>query len=290
MRHIIEIDRLTYRYPTAEKEILQDLSLAIEKGQLCSIIGPNGAGKTTLCNVIRGFIPHFYKGNLQGDVRIDGKSIKEATVGELALKVGFVFQNPFTQISGVAETVFEEIAFGLENLGVAASDIRARVEEVLTLTKIASLRDRHPLELSGGQLQRVALASIIVMEPEILVIDEPTSQLDPAGTEEVFEVIKRMKEKEKTIILVEHKMELIAEYSDQIVLLDEGKVVLEGSCDEVLTNVQVLQHGTQLPQYALLGMEMQKEGMPLPRIPITEEQAHREVAALLAQRRGDAND
>ena len=290
MRHIIEIDRLTYRYPTAEKEILQDLSLAIEKGQLCSIIGPNGAGKTTLCNVIRGFIPHFYKGNLQGDVRIDGKSIKEATVGELALKVGFVFQNPFTQISGVAETVFEEIAFGLENLGVAASDIRARVEEVLTLTKIASLRDRHPLELSGGQLQRVALASIIVMEPEILVIDEPTSQLDPAGTEEVFEVIKRMKEKEKTIILVEHKMELIAEYSDQIVLLDEGKVVLEGSCDEVLTNVQVLQHGTQLPQYALLGMEMQKEGMPLPRIPITEEQAHREVAALLAQRRGDADD
>lgn len=289
MTHIVEIHNLTYRYPTAETETLKDLSLTIQKGQLCSVIGPNGAGKTTLCNVIRGFIPHFYQGDFQGDVRIDGTSIRDLTIGELALKVGFVFQNPFTQISGVAETVFEELAFGLENLGVPASEIRTRVEEVLTLTNIEFLRDRNPFELSGGQLQRVALASIIVMDPEILVIDEPTSQLDPAGTEEVFEVIKRLKEKEKTIILVEHKMELIAEYADQIVLLNDGKKVMEGRCEEILTDEEVLQHHTLLPQYACLGMEMRKEGMPLDKIPITEQEAYHEVSAFLERKRGEAD-
>lgn len=289
MKHIVEIRNLTYRYPTAKQETIRNLSLSIERGRLCSIIGPNGAGKTTLCNVIRGFIPHFYKGDFQGEVLIAGKSTKEATVGELALKVGYVFQNPFTQISGVAETVFEEIAFGLENLGVEAEEIRARVEDVLKLTNIESLRDRNPFELSGGQLQRVALASIIVMDPEILVIDEPTSQLDPEGTEEVFEIIKRMKEQGKTIILVEHKMELIAEYSDQIVLLHDGQIVMEGSGDEILTNERVLAYDTQLPQYAQLGMEIKKEGMPLRKIPITEKQAHREISALLERRKGEAN-
>lgn len=289
MEHIIEIQNLTYQYPTAEKEIFQNLSLSVKRGELCSIIGPNGAGKTTLCNVIRGFIPHFYKGDFQGDVIIDGKNTRSSTIGELALKIGFVFQNPFTQISGVADTVFEEISFGLENIGVEASKIRARVEEVLTLTNIESLRDRNPFELSGGQLQRVALASIIVMEPEILVIDEPTSQLDPEGTEEVFEIIKRMKEKQKTIVLVEHKMELIAEYSDHIILIDDGEIVFEGNREEVLTNEQVLQHDTRLPQYALLGIEMKKQGMHLGRIPVTEEQARHEIMAFLGQRKGEAD-
>lgn len=285
MEPIIEIRNLTYRYPTADKNIFTNLSLTIHRGELCSIIGPNGAGKTTLCNVIRGFIPHFYKGDFQGNVTIDGKNTKDLTIGELALKIGFVFQNPFTQISGVADTVFEEVSFGLENMGVEASKIRERVEEVLALTKIESLRDRNPFELSGGQLQRVALASIIVMEPEILVIDEPTSQLDPEGTEEVFEIIKQMKEKKKTIVLVEHKMELIAEYSDHIVLIDDGKIVLEGSCEDVLTNEQVLKHGTLLPQFAMLGLEMNKQGMRLGRIPVTEKQARDEITAFLEYRR-----
>src|SRR5690606_16520304 len=122
------------------------------------------------------------------------------------------------------------------NLGVEPDEIHERVEKVLQLTKIESLRNRNPFELSGGQLQRVALASIIVMEPEILVIDEPTSQLDPEGTEEVFEIIKLMKEQQKTIVLVEHKMELIAEYADHVILIDEGKVILDGTKEEVLTH------------------------------------------------------
>ncbi|MEH7014851.1 ABC transporter ATP-binding protein, partial [Neobacillus niacini] len=135
---------------------------------------------------------------------IDGKDIREWDMGELAQKIGFVFQNPFTQISGVKDTVFNEIAFGLENLGVDVDVIIQKVQDVIELLGIDYLRDKNPQELSGGQKQRVALASIIVMEPEILVIDEPTSQLDPRGTEEVFKIIELMKLKGKTIILAEH--------------------------------------------------------------------------------------
>ncbi|SHF39170.1 energy-coupling factor transport system ATP-binding protein [Seinonella peptonophila] len=283
MDYLIEIQQVTYQYPTGEKPVLQDVSFQIKKGEFCAIIGPNGSGKTTLCNAIRGFIPHFYKGELHGDVRINGKSIKDQTVGELSLQVGFVFQNPFSQISGVSETVFEEIRFGLENLGIDTVVAEKRVDEVMKLTKITHLQDRNPFELSGGQLQRVALASIIVMEPDILVIDEPTSQLDPEGTEEVFEIIRLMKEKQKTIILVEHKMELIAEYADHIILIDDGKVILNGNNEEILTNEKVLEHNTLLPQYAMLGLELRKHGVNLDRIPVTEKQAKEELTKWFAQ-------
>src|SRR5690606_1732280 len=154
----------------------------IEKGYLYAVIGKNGSGKTTLCNLIRGFIPHFHKGELEGDFLIEGKDVREWDLGELAKKIGFIFQNPFTQISGVKDTVFEEIAYGLENLGVEVEEIKRRVKKISKLLGIEELEDKNPFELSGGQKQRVAFASVIVMEPDILVIDEPTSQLDPKGT------------------------------------------------------------------------------------------------------------
>ncbi|KNF09741.1 ABC-type cobalt transport system, ATPase component [Gottschalkia purinilytica] len=278
---IIEIKDLTYRYPIADKDALKDVNLKVKKGEFCAIIGRNGGGKTTLCNVIRGFVPHFHKGDLKGEVFIDGKNISEYSIGELAMKVGFVFQNPFTQVSGVKETVFDEIAYGLENLGVHPDEIRTRVEKVIELINIGHLRDKNPTELSGGQRQRVALASIIVMEPDILVIDEPTSQLDPQGTEEVFEIIKLMKNEGKTIILVEHKIELIAEYADHVILMDEGKIVLDGSTKEILSNEEVMELGTTLPQYALLGLEMRKRGIEIKDIPITESQTEAQLKKLL---------
>lgn len=283
---IITVKDFSYRYPTSRKDIISDVSFSINKGDLCSIIGPNGAGKTTLCNAIRGFVPHFYQGDIKGDIWIDGENTKDSTIGELSLKVGFVFQNPFTQISGVADTVFEELSFGLENLGIPQDQIRSRVEEIMELTSIEHLRERNPFELSGGQQQRVALASIIVMDPEILVIDEPTSQLDPEGTEEIFEVIKRMKDQGKTIVLVEHKIEMVAEYSDHIILIDDGKIILEGDRETVLTNELVLEHGTALPEYALLGLEMNKRGILTDRIPVTERQAQEEIAKLIHMKGG----
>ncbi|MBT2762009.1 ABC transporter ATP-binding protein [Paenibacillus sp. ISL-20] len=270
---IITIKNLSYQYPISESNALKNVNITIERGKLYALIGANGGGKTTLCNVIRGFIPHFYKGDLHGEVLIEGKDIREWEMGELSQKIGYVFQNPFTQISGVKDNVFEEIAFGLENLGMEPALIREKVDQVINMLEIDYLRDKNPFELSGGQKQRVALASIIVMEPDVLVIDEPTSQLDPKGTEEVFKIIELMKKKGKTIILVEHKIELIAEYADDVILLSEGEVAMQGSSQEILTDERALAFGAALPQYSLFGLDMRKRGMDLGSIPLTEKEA-----------------
>ncbi|AYB47374.1 energy-coupling factor ABC transporter ATP-binding protein [Paenibacillus lautus] len=270
---IITIKNLSYQYPISESDALKNVNVTIERGKLYALIGANGGGKTTLCNVIRGFIPHFYKGDLRGEVLIEGKDIREWEMGELSQKIGYVFQNPFTQISGVKDNVFEEIAFGLENLGMEPARIREKVDQVINMLEIGYLRDKNPFELSGGQKQRVALASIIVMEPDVLVIDEPTSQLDPKGTEEVFKIIELMKKKGKTIILVEHKIELIAEYADDVILLSEGEVAMQGSSQKILTDERALAFGAALPQYSLFGLDMRKRGMDLGSIPLTEKEA-----------------
>lgn len=272
MNHIT-IKNASYRYPTSDRNSLEDISLEIKKGKLYALIGSNGSGKTTLCNLLRGFIPYFYKGDLQGEIIIDGTDIFDWDMNKLAEKVGFIFQNPFTQISGVKDTVFEEIAYGLENLGIEKDEIVERVNEIMRLLGIEYLTDKNPNDLSGGQKQRIAFASIIVMEPDILVIDEPTSQLDPQGTEEIFQIIEIMKQRGKTIILVEHKIELIAEYADYIVLLEDGKIVAQGTTEEMLTDETLLQHGGALPQYSLLGLEMKRHQLPLKEIPVTEEAA-----------------
>ncbi len=269
----IEMIDLSYRYPTSKEDVLRQVNINIEKGCVYALIGTNGSGKTTLCNVMRGFIPHFYNGDLRGKVLVEGKDIREWALGDLAQKVGFVFENPFTQISGVKDTVFEEVAFGLENLGVEVREIKQKVKHTLQLLGIEELQDHKPQELSGGQKQRVAIASILAMEPDILVIDEPTSQLDPLGTEAVFKIIELMKKRGMTIILVEHKMELIAEYADYVFLMQDGRIVMQGDAATVFSDKRVLQFGVTLPQYALLGIEMNEKGMLLPRIPITEREA-----------------
>ena len=229
----IEIKNFSYKYPLEDKNVLENLNLKIETGEFWAIVGKNGSGKTTFCNALRRFVPDFYKGEVTGKIVIDGKNLKDFNPKELVTKVGFVFQNPFTQISGVKDTVFEEIAYGLENLAVEKEKIIKRVNETLKLLEIEHLKDKNPQEMSGGQKQRVALASIIVMDPEILVIDEPTSQLDPKGTQDIFKIINIMAKKGKTIILVEHKLELIAEYAEKIVVLDEGKIVEVGTHEEL---------------------------------------------------------
>lgn len=266
----IEIRDLSYQYPTGSEKVLQNINLNIESGKFYAFVGVNGGGKTTLCNVIRGFIPHFFKGDISGEVLIDGKDVRDWDTSDLAQKVGFVFQNPFTQISGVKETVFDEIAFGLENLGVEVSVIRQKVQEIISLLGIGYIQDKNPNELSGGQKQRVALASIIVMEPDILIFDEPTSQLDPQGTEEIFKAIDIMKKKGKTIILVEHKIELIAEYSDYIVVLQDGQIKRQGRTEDVLSHEDTQDFGIGLTQYTLLDLQMRKHNMNTERIPITE--------------------
>ena len=280
MGYVMECKNVTYTYPLADEPSIRNVSLNIEEGKFYGIVGENSSGKTTLCAILRGFAPSFYQGDIQGEVLVYGKPIGEYG-GELATKIGYVFQNPFTQISGVKETVFEEVAYGLENFGVPVEEIVERVEAIMKLTHIDSLAEKNPLELSGGQMQRVALASVLVLEPDILIIDEPTSQLDPQGTESVFEIIKMMKDKKKTIILVEHKIDLIAEYADEVLVLRGGKLIAGGDKAQVLSDISLMEQGVQLPQMAILGSRLKEKGFPISEIPVTEKRAVEIISAAL---------
>ena len=278
---IMECKNVDYSYPLTTEPAIKHLNLQIERGKFYGVIGENGSGKTTLCALLRGFAPSFYKGEIKGEVLVEGKNINEYG-GELSQKIGFVFQNPFTQISGVKDTVFEEVAYGLENFGVPVEEIERRVIEVMKMTNIESLAEKNPFELSGGQMQRVALASVIVLEPDILIIDEPTSQLDPSSTNDVFEIISALKNQGKTVIIAEHKVDLLAEYCDEIIAMAEGRIIAQGDTREVLANPILREKGVRIPQTVSLAVNMEKEGMPLRNIPINK----KEAIELLKEREG----
>lgn len=275
---MIELKNISFKYELQEEKTLKDLNLHVREGEFVGVIGKNGAGKTTLCNIIRGIIPDFIQGEISGDILIDSKNINHIERGEMAELVGFVFQNPFSQISGIKKTVFEEIAYGLENLGIEREEMKRRVKDVIQLLKIEDLQDKNPLELSGGQSQRVAIASIIVMNPKILIFDEPTSQLDPLGTEEIFDILKLLKSEQKTIILVEHKIDLIAEYADRVIVMDEGEIVFDGETHEVLSNEKIEHHNVSMPIVSKLAYSLNEEKAGFfKNIPITLEECKREL-------------
>lgn len=259
----ITLKNVTYTYPLTRAPSIKGLNLSLEKGKFYALIGANGSGKTTLCNILRGFIPGFFQGELQGEVIVDGKNLQEYADGELALKMGYVFQNPFNQITGARDNVYEEIAYGLENFGIAIPEMRARVERVMELANITALADKNPFALSGGQQQRVALASVIVLEPDILLIDEPTSQLDPQETERVFEIIHKMKDMGKTVVLVEHKMELVAKYADEVIVLSDGELLRFGEKHEILSESALIDYGIALPQAVILSHLLEQKGIAL---------------------------
>ncbi|ODN30965.1 cobalt ABC transporter ATP-binding protein [Fervidobacterium thailandense] len=225
MTQKIRVENLTYAYPFSNRNALENVSFSIERGECVGVIGRSGAGKSTLCLALTGLVPRFFKGKYSGKVLLDGEDVREIPPEKLVNKIGLVLQNPFSQISGARMTVYEEVAFGLENLGIPREEVIERVERVLKDLDLWEKRDENPFELSGGQLQRLAIASILVLQPEILILDEPTSQLDPAGTIEVFEVISEMKKHGTTIVLVEHKYELLVEYADRIIFLHEGRLI-----------------------------------------------------------------
>lgn len=256
---MIELKNVSFKYELQEEKTIKNLDLYVKQGEFVGIIGKNGSGKTTLCNIIRGIIPDFVQGEITGSISIDNKDINDIERGEMAELVGFVFQNPFSQISGIKKTVFEEIAYGLENLGVPREEIRQRVTDVIKLLKIEDLQDKNPNELSGGQSQRVAIASIIVMNPKVLIFDEPTSQLDPLGTEEIFDILNLLKSQNKTIILVEHKIDLIAEYADRVVVMDDGEIIFNGETHEVLSNDKIEQHNVSMPIVSKLAYKLNEE-------------------------------
>ncbi|MEM3696808.1 MAG: ATP-binding cassette domain-containing protein [Candidatus Bathyarchaeia archaeon] len=259
---VIETKNLTYTYPGGTKPSISDVSIKIEKGEFALITGPSGCGKTTLCRCFNGLIPHFYQGELKGEITVAGLNVLKNPIYEMAKHVGLVFQNPENQL--FALSVEKDVAFGLENLGVPREEIRKRVDWALNLTGIYDLRERAPHELSGGQQQRVAIASILAMQPEVMVLDEPTSFLDPLSAKKIFEVIYELNKKLGiTVVLVEHRLDLTARYADHIIVMDDGKVVLDGEPREILSSEEARLIGIGIPKATRLYHILRKDGIKL---------------------------
>ena len=246
---LIEIKNLKYRYPGATDLALNGISFNIEKGEFIGIAGENGAGKSSLSQALLGLIPQFYKGAYGGSVAIAGLDAKTAPVSEICKKAGLVFQNPFNQLSGAKDTVYDEVGYGLQNFGVEPDEIRSRIREVLTRLGIWEFRDRNPFDLSGGQLQRVAIASVLAMNPDILILDEPTSQLDPAGSLEVFHTVDELTKTGITIIMIEQKIEKLAEYCDKIALLHKGHLIAYDTPGAIFSRNDLYELGVSEPAF-----------------------------------------
>ncbi len=269
---VIEIKNLTYTYPGATKPSINNVSLKVEKGEFVLITGPSGCGKTSLCRCFNGLIPHFYQGELKGEVTVAGIDTLKHHTYEMAKHVGLVFQNPENQL--FALSIEKDVAFGLENNGVARDVMRKKVDWALTQTGIYGIRERSPHEISGGQQQRVAIASVLAMEPEIIVLDEPTSFLDPLSAEKIFEVIYKLnKEEGITVVLVEHRLDLTAKYTNHLVVMDRGSICFEGDPRQVLSKEEIRLIGVGIPKATLLYQMLKKEGLNLgDKIPLSSEE------------------
>ncbi len=259
---VIETKDLTYTYPGAAKTSISNVSIKVEKGEFVLITGPSGCGKTTLCRCFNGLVPHFYQGELKGEITVSGLDTLKSHTYEMAKHVGLVFQNPENQL--FALSVEKDVAFGLENTGIPREEIRKKVDKALNLTGIYDLRERSPHEISGGQQQRVAIAAVLAMEPEIIVLDEPTSFLDPLSAENIFEVIYDLNKNQGiTVVLVEHRLDLTAKYANHLIVMDEGKVRYEGNPREILSAEETRLIGVGIPKATLLYEMLRKEGLNL---------------------------
>jgi len=269
---IIETKNLTYTYPGASKPSIDDVSIKIEKGEFVLITGPSGCGKTTLCRTFNGLVPHFYQGELKGEITVAGLNTLDRHTYEMAKHVGLVFQNPENQL--FALSIEKDVAFGLENNGVNRAEMRKKVDWALNQTGIYDIRERSPHEISGGQQQRVAIAAVLAMEPEIIVLDEPTSFLDPLSAQKIFEVIYKLnKEQGITVILVEHRLDLTAKYTNHLIVMDRGRVRFEGDPREVLSNEETRLIGVGIPKATLLYELLKKEGLGLSdKIPLSSDE------------------
>jgi energy-coupling factor transporter ATP-binding protein EcfA2 len=276
---VIETKHLTYTYPGGAKPSISDVSIKVEKGDFVLVTGPSGCGKTTLCRCFNGLIPHFYQGELKGEITVVDIDVTKHPTHEMAKHVGLVFQNPENQL--FALSIEKDVAFGLENLGVPREEMWRKVEWALNLTGIYDLRERSPHEVSGGQQQRVAIAAVLAMQPEIIVLDEPTSFLDPLSAEKIFEVIHELNKKlEITVILVEHRLDLTAKYANHIIVMDEGKVCSDGETREVLSTEEARLIGIGIPKATLLYEMLRRDGMLLRNVtPLSSE----EMATLLLE-------
>ncbi|HEX5915909.1 MAG TPA: ATP-binding cassette domain-containing protein, partial [Rubrobacter sp.] len=245
MKPEVSIKGLGYRYRGQQKPALDGVDLEVAEGEFVVVMGPSGAGKSTLCVSLNGLIPHFFRGRMEGEVRVGGRSTREGRVGEFAQEVGLVFQDFEAQL--FSTNVALEVAFGPENFAVEYDEMVRRVDSVLRQVRLEGFENRTPATLSGGQKQRLAIASVLAIEPRILCLDEPTTDLDPVGKLGIFEIAEDLKDRDDvTLIVVEHETEETLD-ADRIIVLRDGKIVADRPAREVLRDVELLQESNVMP-------------------------------------------
>jgi len=267
---IIEVQGLTYSYPDSPTPSISDVNFVAEQGEFILVTGPSGCGKTTFCRCLNGLIPNSYGGTFQGKVMVEGSSTTKRPVHELAQRVGLVFQNPENEL--FCTSVEREVAFGLENLAIPRDELRPRVDEALSLVGISHLRDKSPEELSGGEQQKVAVAALLAMKPKVLVLDEPTANLDPLSAAAVMDVLTKInRESGVTVILVEHRLEMAAPHANRCVIFNEGKIAQDAHPSEVLYSDAMESLGIGIPKVVQVAKKLLSKGK-LARRPLSSEE------------------
>jgi len=285
---LISIKNLTFYYSGSDKPSLRDVNLEIGDGEFVLLTGPSGGGKSSLCRCLNGLIPHFYGGTMTGKVEVNGLNVMKHSTKELATMVGMVFQDPENQL--VTVDVDRELAFGLENLAFAKEVIAKRVEEALDTVGIASLRHRATSELSGGEKQRVAIASVLALYPDILVLDEPTSELDPKGAEDVLNVVERLNDELGiTVILVEHRLDRVVAHSDRVIVLVKGMITADGGPRSILSDGKVSQSGVGIPPIIKLAQAVKSKGSLIDNTPLTVKEGRIAMAEALRDSESSAS-
>ncbi len=265
MGTIIEAKEFSYSYPRRDNQVLKNLNFKVEEGEFIAIMGRNGAGKSTLTQAFNGVIPHLHGGTIWGNILVDGVCSQETEITEMAQKVGVVLEDPEAQL--FTTRVDDEMAFGIENLCLPREEIIERIKWATKVVRLEGFWDREPTALSGGQKQRCAIAATLAMKPKIMVLDEPTSQLDPIGTFEVFDVIKSLKEEYgMTVMVATHKSEHIAEYADRIMVLEAGEIVAFDTPQVIFRNSELLSHvAVRPPQVSALAAYLNSMGQNIKR-------------------------
>ena len=252
MNPMINMQDVSFTYKNEKKPALENISLSVPEGGFLGIIGPAGAGKTTLARAISGIVPHHYTGDFYGSVLVNGQDTVECSLVDISRLVGMVFQDVESQI--ISPMVEDELLYGLENFGVPREEIPERMDFALRQVGIASLRDRSIASLSGGQRQKVAIASVIALRPRILVMDEPTGELDPRSSRQVFSLLKSLNEEHgMTVVVIEQKIMLLCEFARQLVVMNEGRIFCQGATREVLEHAEELEElGVHCPRVTTL--------------------------------------
>lgn len=282
---MIKIQGLTFFYNNTKEPALNNINLNIEEGEFVGVIGPTGAGKSTLTLCLNGVIPHFQRGDFYGEVIVDGKDTVENDCASIAYSLGSVFQDPEAQI--VTSVVEDEIAFGLENLNIPRNEIAVRIKEGLEMAGISDLRKSSTTQLSGGQKQRVAIAAAIALRPKILVLDEPTSELDPQGSQDIFKILKKLNtEYNITIVVVEQKIQLLTEHCDRLVVMNKGCVILDGPVRSVLGEQKTLEEiGIHCSPVTRLAYMLKKQGLYQGELPINVDESYIIVSNVLRRKK-----